>query len=299
MRGQSLVPFGGFFDFQRLELPVTEGAYSSERSLHGVIGCMDVCIEVCEETGAATGVPSPSKEAVMRGCVRIQIQTLVFVLASVIAASADPIGYSISGRISHLGGPEEEFLGSFVLSDPATEVFGLNDTRGDQRDLFTLSSFSLSSASHSLDGTGAFAIWWGLFRGSSNGLNFIDSGLFFDTSGGFLESREFSPIRMGGRSSCPARAHLRSRNCAVFAGTWLSPFRLYCRAGCRHSRTFDPFTVRIRALCVGSAWEATSQNRLRDDAHDSGSWRVRAPGCTISLSLRLCARIRTRAGHDP
>jgi hypothetical protein len=147
--------------------------------------------DVVRESGPSLAGPRDGG-GVMNGCSRLVLQALVFFLASVTVAAADPIGYNISGRISYLGGPEEAFVGSFVLSDPSTTLFDLDDSRGDQRDRFGVSLFNLSSSSYSLTGTGAFVMWWGLYRGSSNGLNYIDSGLFFDTSGGSIESRAFS-----------------------------------------------------------------------------------------------------------
>ena len=132
----------------------------------------------------------------MNGCSRIVVQSLVCLVAFATVVSADPISYNISGRISFGGGAQEAFAGSFILSDPSTTLFAPDDSRGDRRDVFGVSSFNLSSASHSLTGTATFVTWWGVVRGT--GLNYIDSGLFFDTSGGLFESRAFSPFEWAG-----------------------------------------------------------------------------------------------------
>jgi hypothetical protein len=126
----------------------------------------------------------------MRRRTLILSQSLVLLLAFTGAAMADPILYTISGQISHLGGAAEDFSGSVIRSDPTTETHDPDtSTRGAQSDVFSISRFTLESPGYVLTGTGAFVNWWSI----DGRLNFIDSGLFFDTSGGFLESRRFRP----------------------------------------------------------------------------------------------------------
>jgi hypothetical protein len=120
---------------------------------------------------------------VMRERAKTLVRTLVFLLACSGAAQADPITYTITGQISFMNGDHEDFTGSFILSDPTTELFPPGDSRGNQRDTYTVTSFTLTSASYSLTGTGTFVAWWSPF-----GFNALDSALFFNTSGGSLES---------------------------------------------------------------------------------------------------------------
>ena len=113
---------------------------------------------------------------------------LIMLLASSVAASADPITYTMSGEISFLGGAREHFVGSFDLSDPTIDLFDLSDSRGVQRDSYTVDAFALTSASYSLSGTGMFVAWWGRF----GDFNPIDSILSIATPGQSFETLAFS-----------------------------------------------------------------------------------------------------------
>jgi PEP-CTERM motif len=133
------------------------------------------------------------------------IGSLVLLLTSSGTAQADPIVYSTSGQIRFGDGAYEIFEGSFVLSDPLVSFFDTSDSRGDQRDLYTVSDFRLSSASYSLTGQGAIAVWWELNRGSGVVVNRLDSVATLHTSAGLLDTGFNFPHWEGDPGTQPIR----------------------------------------------------------------------------------------------
>ena len=128
------------------------------------------------------------------------VGTLVLLLASSGVAEAVPILFNVSGQIRLGSGALETFEGSFILSDPAVTLFDPTDSRGDQRDVYTVSNFALSSASYSLTGAGVIGVWWGINR-DDRGIfvNRLDSFVSLTTSAGILETDlgDFPPVWVG------------------------------------------------------------------------------------------------------
>ena len=117
------------------------------------------------------------------------VGSLVLVLTSPGVVRAEPIFFTTSGHISIGGGAAETFQGSFWLGDPVTSMFGPDDSRGDQLDLYSVSTFTLTSASYSLTGAGTISLWWAINRDDRGiFLNTLDSAMFLTTSLGALET---------------------------------------------------------------------------------------------------------------
>ncbi len=93
--------------------------------------------------------------------------SFVFLFCIAVPAQAAPLLYQISGQIYDFYNPSagpEDFTGSFVMSDVTFIDYYSNDptdTRGAYVTFAGLSDFTLTSASYSLTGQGAFQIAWG------------------------------------------------------------------------------------------------------------------------------------------
>jgi hypothetical protein len=123
----------------------------------------------------------------MRRATPLLVGSLALLLTASGTVSADPILFNTSGEIRFGSGVTETFHASFVLSDPVVTLSDLTDSRGDQQDHYTISDFSLSSASHSVTGHGFIGVWWELYRGRGVAVNRIDSAVALDTSAGFFD----------------------------------------------------------------------------------------------------------------
>jgi PEP-CTERM motif len=123
----------------------------------------------------------------MRRLRPLLIGSVVLLLISASSAHAVPILYYTSGQIQLGDGAYEDFVGSFVLSDPGVFFFEGDDSRGDEADVFTLSNFTISSASYSLSGQGSLRLWWAL-DAQPVWINTIDSLLRIDTPLGVIEN---------------------------------------------------------------------------------------------------------------
>ena len=117
------------------------------------------------------------------------VGSLVLVLTSPGVVRAEPIFFTTSGHIRVGDGAVETFQGSFWLADPVTSMFGRDDSRGDQQDRYSVSTFTLTSASYSLTGAGTISLWWAINRDDRGiFLNTLDSAMFLTTSLGALET---------------------------------------------------------------------------------------------------------------
>jgi hypothetical protein len=177
----------------------------------------------------------------MKASAKGLIRVLVLVLASSVAAHADPITYTMSGQISYLGGVREDFVGSFELSDPTIDRFDLSDSRGVQRDWYTVQSFTLTSSSYSLTGMGVFVAWWGRFAD----FNAIDSILSIATSGGLLETPVFD--------CCTWTGALGTQPTHIFSdtlGSFGEPYRLHNFTAAPSIGVPEPSTLLLYGLGV-------------------------------------------------
>ena len=144
----------------------------------------------------------------MRRAIRLPIiGSLVLLLTSTVTVYAEPIAYSVTGQIRFGGGAYEDFEGSFILSDPLVSLWDSSDSRGDQRDLYTVSDFRLSSASFSIaqSGFGAIGVWWELYRGRGVAVNGLDSAVTVNTSAGLLDTDWSFPRWEGDPGTQPTR----------------------------------------------------------------------------------------------
>lgn len=151
------------------------------------------------------------------------IGTLVLLLTLSVTAHADPIVYNISGQIRLAAGAYESFQGSFVLSDPVVSLYGLDDSRGDQLDRYTVSDFRLSSASYSLTqtGLGGIGVWWDLYREPSIRINGLDSAVTVHTSAGLIATDfgDFPPVWEGDPGTQPIAFSGFSESIGLFSSS--------------------------------------------------------------------------------
>ena len=120
------------------------------------------------------------------------VGSLVLVLTSPGVVRAEPIFFTTSGHIRVGDGAVETFQGSFWLADPVISLFGRDDSRGDQLDRYSVTTFTLTSANYSLTGAGTISLWWAINRDDRGiFLNTLDSAMFLTTSLGALETPEF------------------------------------------------------------------------------------------------------------
>lgn len=80
---------------------------------------------------------------------------IVFIILWSVALSvqAAPLQYNFIGEMRIDINEWEPATGSFVLSDPTVTIYDATDSRGNYVSLFTVTDFSLESASYSLTQT--------------------------------------------------------------------------------------------------------------------------------------------------
>ena len=164
---------------------------------------------------------------------------LLMVLVSSGAAYADPITYTMSGQISYLDGAREDFIGTFVLSDPAITRYDRDDSRGIQRDLYTVQSFTLTSSRYSLTGSGVFVAWWGGFAD----FNPIDSVLTLATPAGLFGTPLFNCCTWTGTPGTqPTRLFTNALR------SYGEPYRLHNFTAVRSVGVPEPSTILLYGL---------------------------------------------------
>jgi PEP-CTERM motif len=149
------------------------------------------------------------------------IGSVVLLLISAGSAHAVPILYYTSGQIQLGDGAYEDFVGSFVLSDPVVSFFDGDDTRGDELDAFALSNFTISSASYSLSGQGYIGLWWAL-DAQPVWINRIDSRMRIDTPLGVIEN--WQPEGFGHWDGAPGTQPIAFSDFHAAIGTGVYPY---------------------------------------------------------------------------